>query len=110
MFLDLYKDRSTERRTRVGEQDFVVNCAAARANGPHRFDGSFDFGVSGRGFPHSTPRAISGATFLGAGLLLGARPWRALHRARGCPSTFVAWTTNWRPLYLLRRNEAGTAG
>jgi hypothetical protein len=32
MFLDLYKDHSSERRTRVGAQDFIVNCVAARAN------------------------------------------------------------------------------
>jgi hypothetical protein len=28
-----------------------VNRAAARGNGPHRFDGRFDFGVSRHGFP-----------------------------------------------------------
>jgi hypothetical protein len=50
IFLDLYKDRSRNRRTRIGAQNIFVNRTAARANGPHRFDGRFDFGV-GHGFP-----------------------------------------------------------
>jgi hypothetical protein len=51
ILFDLYKDRSSKRCTRIGAQDIVVNRAAARGNGPHRFDGRFDFGVRRHGFP-----------------------------------------------------------
>jgi hypothetical protein len=54
----MYKDRSTERRTRIGAQDFVVNRATAQGNGPHRFNGGFDFGV-GHGFSLNQKRGFS---------------------------------------------------
>jgi hypothetical protein len=49
--LDIYKNRSIERRTRIGAQNILVNRATAQGNGPHRFYGRFDFGVSRHGFP-----------------------------------------------------------
>jgi hypothetical protein len=49
--LDLYKGHSIERRTGIGPQDILVNGATAQGNGPHRFYGRFDFGVSRHGTP-----------------------------------------------------------
>jgi hypothetical protein len=38
---------SFEPRARIGPQDIVVDLAADRANGAHRFDGCIDFSISG---------------------------------------------------------------
>ena len=55
----MYKNRSIERRTRIGAQDILVNRATAQGNGPHRFNGRFDFSV-GHGFSLNQKRGFSG--------------------------------------------------
>jgi len=50
IFRDLRKFCRLEGCTRISAQDLVVNFPAARANGPHRSDGRFDFRILSHGF------------------------------------------------------------